>query len=74
MSIATPAGSTCGKAAISEFHSGGSLLASVTNYPGGCTAGSLSAQEKAIEFMFFDLSGCQSSDGVAPPPPPPSAP
>jgi hypothetical protein len=31
-------------------------------------------QQKALEFLFFDLSGCVSSNSAPPPAPPPSAP
>jgi hypothetical protein len=34
-----------------------------------CRQGELSGQEKALEFMFFDLTACVSPDNLAPPPP-----
>jgi hypothetical protein len=57
----------CGRAVYSDLHlmnAGGSA------FPSGCPAsGGLSAQQKALEFMFFDLSGCVQADDTPPSPP-----
>ncbi|MEO8801702.1 MAG: hypothetical protein ABI551_27685, partial [Polyangiaceae bacterium] len=41
------------------------------SFPYSCVQTPMSAQEEALEFMFFDLAACVSSDKYAPPPPPP---
>jgi hypothetical protein len=53
----------CGKVVFSDMHvSGGPLKdanAKVLPYPASCgTMNDLSAQEKALAFMFFDISSC----------------
>ena len=65
----TPVGGTCGKAAFSDLHAGGAPSGDV---PGACKSSALSAQERAMELLFFDLSACVSDDSMAPPGPPAS--
>jgi hypothetical protein len=64
----------CGKAVLTDLHTGGSLLSTVSSIPSGCgnNSGKLSAQQKALEFLFFDLSACVQDDSqpvVTIPPP-----
>lgn len=77
--VDTPVGAAdtalCGKAAFSDLHVssgvGGDHAGSGDTWPTICASpvGDLSAQEKALEFLFFDLSACVQNDSVAPPPP-----
>ena len=55
----------CGKAVFSDLHAGGSPTGDI---PGSCTDTTLTAQLKALEFLFFDLSACVSLDSLPPPP------
>jgi len=62
--------SYCGKAVFTDLHAGDFALPGAT-IPGSCTTAALSAQEAALEFLFFDLSACVADESKAPPPPPP---
>ena len=53
----------CGKAVFSDLHAGGSPSGDI---PASCT-GTLTAQLKALEFLFFDLSACVALDSLPPP-------
>jgi hypothetical protein len=78
-SFDTPLGAAekdiCGRVVYSDLHVGG---ASGDNpslpVPMDCTAGALSPQEDALEFMLFDLSSCVTPNSQPPQPPPPSPP
>jgi len=59
----------CGRAVYSDLHLMG-ISAGGASFPTGCPSpGGLSAQQKALEFMFFDLSGCVQADDTPPEPP-----
>ncbi len=61
----------CGRVVYSDLHVG---AASGDNpaqpVPAECAAANLSPQEKALEFMLFDLSACVTIDSQPPKPPP----
>jgi hypothetical protein len=71
--VNAPAGSNgqpqyCGRAVFSDLHvAGDPSTMDKPPPPGGCAGGDLSPQEKALEFMLFDLSACVIPDTMTPP-------
>ncbi len=60
----------CGKAVFTDLHAGGSPSGDI---PGACQSVALTAQEKALEFLIFNLAACVSDESKPmkiPPPPP----
>ena len=86
MTIITPIGATdagdagapnCGKALFTDVHNGApatSVIGGTTpSVPGSCVGGGArTEQQAALEFLFFDLSGCVSDEAAPPPALPPS--
>lgn len=57
----------CGRAVFSDVHMMGG---GYKEFPNDCPgSGNLTAQQKAVEFMFFDLSACVQADDTPPAPP-----
>lgn len=67
--IGVPEAEQCGKVVFSDFHVSAEAQNKNQDFPASCKAGDLSAQEKALEFMLFDLSSCIQSDKAPPAPP-----
>ncbi len=59
----------CGRIVHTGIHVADVEADSIAPFPNGCVAGDLKAQEKALEFLFFDLSSCVTNETLPPPPP-----
>jgi len=78
LSFNTPVGAAdadvCGRVVLSDIHVAAGQQGGVSDdaqapFPAGCKTTDLSAQQKALEFMLFDLSSCVQKDdsSVVPP-------
>jgi len=68
--VGVPDDKQCGKVLFSDFHVEQSL-SSATTFPIECNTQPMSPQEKALEFMLFDLSSCIQKESDPPRPPTP---
>jgi len=68
-----PAAMQCGRVAFSDMHVSGASNdpqpGSDQNVPQGCAVADLSPQEKALEFIFFDLASCVTPNNMPQMPP-----
>jgi hypothetical protein len=76
MSFNAPIGAAddkiCGRAVFTDLHVASiddNTVANAMGFPASCEMRDLSAQEKAVAFMLFDLSSCVQNEDEVPKPP-----
>ncbi len=71
-----PDDKVCGRAVFNYLHVSAGATGDKPGmpFPASCQQSDLSDQEKALEFMLFDLSSCVRNDNTPPQPPPPPPP
>jgi hypothetical protein len=73
--LTVPEDQKCGRAVFTDLHVSTTGATGTDTrgvpFPSGCQQRDLSAQEKAVEFMLFDLSSCVMNDDTPPRPPEP---
>jgi hypothetical protein len=47
----------CGQGVFTDVHAGGGGQSSAAPVPASCTTGAMSAEEKTLEFVFFNMAG-----------------
>ena len=57
VSYTSPPATQCGRVLYSDFHVSDASSGNAT-FPSECTNGPMTAQEKTLEFMLFDLASC----------------
>ncbi len=70
--IGAPEEQICGRAVFTDLHVASiedNSEANALGFPASCAERDLSAQEKAVAFMLFDLSACVQNEDVPPKPP-----
>ncbi len=66
--VGAAADTQCGQVAYSAFHVAGVNTTGGPAFPGYCSGGDLTPQEKVLAYMLFDLAACVTEDGEPPDP------